>query len=74
MAINALFYIWSNASDERLSQDVPDNVQDTLVRACDWLTDEALSDKLQHMNAFFSGSVKLVPDVSISVTCIPLLL
>ena len=74
MAINALFYIWSNASDGRLSQDVPDNVQDTLVRACDWLTDEALSDKLQHMNAFFSGSVKLVPDVSILVTCIPLLL
>ena len=64
MAINALFYIWSNASDGQLSQDVPDNVQDTLVRACDWLTDEALSDKLQHMNAFFSGSIKLVPEVS----------
>uniref|UniRef100_A0A1X7VN73 Uncharacterized protein n=1 Tax=Amphimedon queenslandica TaxID=400682 RepID=A0A1X7VN73_AMPQE len=58
MAINALFYIWSNASSGQLSPNVPDNVQDTLVRACDWLTDEALSDKLEHMSVFFSGSVK----------------
>ena len=64
MAINALFYIWSNASSGQLSPNVPDNVKDTLVRACDWLTDEALSDKLEHMNAVFSGSVKVILEVS----------
>ena len=64
MAINALFYIWSNASSGQLSPNVSDNVKDTLVRACDWLTDEALSDKLEHMSVFFSGSVK-TGDVSV---------
>ena len=63
MAVNALFYIWANAGGVLLPN-TPEPVTYTLLMACHWLADNALSDKLEHMNVFFSGSVKLGSVVS----------
>lgn len=62
MAVNALLYTWSEHN--QLVPDLPPNVKDVLVRGCDWLASNALGSRYQHMNVFFSGSVKSVPQVS----------
>jgi hypothetical protein len=56
MAINSLLYTWSQG--DKLVSDVPTNVRELLVKACNWLMHNANSDRYQHSNAFFSGSVK----------------
>ena len=62
MAINALFYSWSQHG--KLLPTLPANLRDVLLKSCHWLSENVLSDRYQHMNAFFSGSVKNVPSVS----------
>ena len=62
MAINALFYSWTQHN--KLLSTLPGNVRDVLIKSCHWLAKNVLSDRYQHMNAFFSGSVKTVPSVS----------
>ena len=65
MAVNALFYIWGNINRRGLLlPDTPDAVKDALMKSCRWLTLEALGGRLERMNAFFSGSVKLGSVVS----------
>ena len=65
MAVNALFYIWGNINGRGLLlPDTPGTVKDALMKSCRWLTREALSGRLERMNAFFSGSVKLGSVVS----------
>lgn len=65
MAVNALFYIWGNINGRELFlPDTPNAVKDALMKSCRWLTREALGGRLEQMNAFFSGSVKLGSVVS----------
>ena len=65
MAVNALFYIWGNINGRGLLlPDTPDAVKDALMKSCRWLAREALGGRLEQMNAFFSGSVKLGSVVS----------
>lgn len=58
MAVNTLFYAWNEHN--QLVPDLPHSVNDTLIGACNWLTNNAISEHYQHMNAFFSGSIKLI--------------
>ena len=67
MAINALLYTWM--SGEKLLPNIPAAVKNVIVRASEWLIQNALTGKYKPYSTVFSGSVK---DINVSVLSIPL--